>query len=69
MDAIEFQASIKNGTIEIPSRYRKLLSGRVRVILLTEDHEAGTNMIEQLLANPVRIDSFEPLSRSQAHER
>jgi len=37
MYAIEFQATIKNGIIEVPHQYRKHLSKRVRVILLVEE--------------------------------
>ena len=36
MEAVEFQATVKDGTIEIPREYREGLSARVRVILLPE---------------------------------
>lgn len=37
MQAIEFQASIKNGTIKIPRMYRQQMSKQVRVIVLSEE--------------------------------
>lgn len=40
MRAIEFKAKIKNGTIQIPEKHRKLADGLVRIIILTEETEA-----------------------------
>ena len=37
MQAIEFQTKIKNGMIEIPQMYRRQVSKRVRVIILSEE--------------------------------
>lgn len=79
MHVIEFRTKIKDGKIEVPKAYWERLrqeSGdeQVRVILLTSERaEAGqvdveTNLIEQLLANPIRIPDFAPLSRDEAHE-
>ena len=63
MYAIEFQATIKNGVIEIPHQYRKHLSKRVRVILLVEEAPKATeNFIDRLLAHPVKVAGFRPLT-------
>lgn len=65
MQAVEFQAKIKNGTIEIPSQYKDKLRDVVRVIILTDEREPTANLIDQLLASPLKIRSFTPLSRAE----
>ncbi len=70
MQAIEFQAVIKNGIIEIPRRYLSNLSNRVRVILLIEQTpETTANFIDQLLAQPVHMRGFRPLTREEIYAR
>lgn len=68
MQAIEFETVIKNGIIEIPPQYLKHLSKRVRVILLVEQApKATSNLIDQLLAHPVRVQGFRPLTREEIY--
>jgi len=70
MQAIEFQTIIKNGVIEIPRQYLRNLSNRVRVILLVEQTPKSTvNFIDQLLAHPVRVQGFRPLTREEIYAR
>jgi hypothetical protein len=70
MNAIEFQATVKNGVIEIPPEHAKNLAERVRVILLVENApQSTTNLIDELITRPVRVKGFRPLSREDAHAR
>ena len=70
MDTIEFRTEIKNGIIEIPSEYRKRLTKQVRVILLSEGGAVTTdNFIDVLLAHPLSVKDFRPLTREEAHAR
>lgn len=69
MYAVEFQAKVKNGTIEIPEVYRGRFKERVRVILLTEDTSATVNLIDQLLQHPLKVAGFKPLAREEIYER
>lgn len=69
MYAIEFPAKIKDGMIEVPLQYRSRLQEKVKVIILMEESEPGVNMIDQLLASPLKIANFRPLSRDEANER
>ncbi len=69
MHAVEFQAKIKNGMIEIPSQYQGKLKEVVRVIILTDEGETTTNLIDQLLASPLKVENFKPLSRAEIYER
>jgi hypothetical protein len=66
----EFQAVIKNGVIEVPRRYLRNLSNRVRVILLIEQTpETAANFIDQLIAQSVRVQGFRPLTREEIYAR
>ncbi|MFQ6016068.1 MAG: hypothetical protein ACE5NP_11580 [Anaerolineae bacterium] len=70
MYAIEFQTTVKNGIIEIPRKYLKNITNRVRVILLVEETSKTTvNFIDQLLAQPVRVEGFHPLTREEVYAR
>jgi hypothetical protein len=69
MYAVEFQAQIKNGTIEIPEVYRSRLKERVRVILLAEDESTTENLIDQLLQHPIKLAEFRPLAREEIYEQ
>lgn len=69
MFSVEFKARIKNGSIEIPRKYRRNLTKRVRVILVTEREKNSAGFIDQLLARPARVQGFRPLTREQAHAR
>ena len=68
MQAVEFQAKIKNGTIEIPSQYKDKLKRIVRVIILTDEGETTSNLIDQLLVSPLKVRNFKPLSRAEIYE-
>lgn len=69
MYAIEFQTKVKNGSIAIPEEYRNQLKGSVRVILLAEESTDNFDMIEHLLANPLNIEGFKPLTREEIYEQ
>ena len=69
MYAVEFQAQIKNGTIEIPEVYRSRLKERVRVILLAEEESTTENLIDQLLQHPIKLAEFKPLGREEIYEQ
>ncbi len=69
MYAIEFQTRVTNGSIEIPEGLKDKLVGLVRVIILTEEKPAKAEMIDRLLAEPIKLESFEPLTREEIYER
>lgn len=70
MCAVEFKTTVKDGVIEIPAEYRGQVPDRVRVILLAEHTSANkTDMIDRLLAHPVKVRGLRPLTREDAHTR
>jgi hypothetical protein len=69
MYAVEFQTTIKNGVIEIPVEYQQNLRN-VRVILLAEDvAQTSRSFIDQLLARPLRVKEFHPLTCEEIYAR
>ena len=71
MRTAEFEADVRNGTIEIPAEYRNLFADSVRVTLSSDepDPRPSLTILDQWLAEPIRVANFQPLSREQAHER
>lgn len=69
MFSIEFQARINNGAIEVPEEYRDRVKGSVRVILVGEGESSSGNMIDELLAKPLEIPGFRPLTRDEIYAR
>ena len=70
MVAVEFSTRIKDGMIEVPEAHRERFRDTVRVILLAdEETPENGDMIEHMLANPIKLPGFTPLGREDAHER
>jgi hypothetical protein len=69
MYTIEFQTSVEDGCITIPQEYREKVKGKVRVILLAQGKADQFDIIDYLMANPLSVDDFRPLSREESHER
>ena len=71
MRTAEFEADVRNGTIEIPLEYRERFGDFVRVTLSSDEPACGSEatILDQWLASPIQILDFQPLSREQAHER
>ncbi len=71
MRTAEFEADVRNGTIEIPAEYRELFGNFVCVTLSSDepDFRSSLTILDHWLASPIRIADFQPLSPEQAHER
>jgi len=69
MEAIEFKAKIKNGTIQIPKKYKLLKGNTVKVIIISEQDTKQDDIIEKLLKNPIKLDKFSPFDREKIYER
>jgi hypothetical protein len=70
METVQFKTKIKNGIIEVPKKYQGKFKDSVRVILITESSKAkAANYLDELMAHPVRVKKFHPLTREEAHAR
>ena len=69
MEAIEFKSKIKNGIIQIPEKYKQKIGNTVKVIVITEKKAKQSDIIDKLLANPIKSKDFLPFSREEIYER
>jgi len=69
MEAIEFKSKIKNGIIQIPEKYKNKIGNTVKVIVITEKKVKQTDIIDKLLAKPIKSKDFSPFSREEIYER
>ena len=68
--AIEFQATIHNGVIEVPAEYRDQVQGQVRVILLADAPGPWQpDLIGHLLDHPIELAEFQPFTREALYDR
>lgn len=70
MVSVAFQTQVADGMIKIPAEYRQEFRDRVTVILLHDEPlEDDDDIISELLAQPVHVDGFRPLSREEIYAR
>jgi hypothetical protein len=69
MEAIEFKTKIKNGTIQIPKKYKLSKGNTVKVIIISEQKAKQADIINKLLTNPIQMDNFSPFTREEIYER
>jgi hypothetical protein len=69
MIGAEFHAKVIDGKIEIPQCHRDRFQGSVKVILLADEEQTTADAIASLLANPLIVPGFSPMTREEIHER
>ncbi|MBM3179141.1 MAG: hypothetical protein FJZ86_02175 [Chloroflexi bacterium] len=70
METVQFRTKIKNGVIEVPKKYQGKFNDNVRVILVAESTKVkAINYLVELMAHPLKIKGFRPLTRKEAHVR
>jgi len=69
MEAIEFKTKIKDGTIQIPKKYKQKMGNIVKVIIMTEKKARQADIIDKLLKNPIKTKDFSPFLREEIYEK
>ena len=69
MEVIEFKTKIKNGTIRLPKKYKQRIDNNVKVIIISEQSTKQADIIDKLLANPIKLKDFSPFLREEIYER
>ncbi len=69
MEAIEFKTKIKNGTIQIPKKYKQKIGNTVKVIIIAEQKEKQADIIDELLKKPIKLKDFSPYLREEIYVR
>ncbi|MEH2314547.1 MAG: hypothetical protein V7K35_24810 [Nostoc sp.] len=70
LNAVEFQAKIQNGLIQIPDEYKQELGEGedIKVIVLVKKKSSRQrDIIDELTENPVQVDGF--LNREEIYNR
>ncbi|MEH2086234.1 MULTISPECIES: hypothetical protein [unclassified Nostoc] len=70
LNAVEFQAKIQNGLIQIPDEYKQELGegDDIKVIVLvTKKSSKKRDIIDELTENPVQVDGV--FSREEIYNR
>ncbi|MEH2416637.1 hypothetical protein [Nostoc sp.] len=70
LNAVEFQAKIQNGLIQIPDEYKQELreGDDIKVIVLVKKkYSKKRDIIDELTENPVQVDGV--LSREEIYNR
>ena len=68
MSVIEFQTYVQHGTIELPQEYIAHVTGRIRVIILTNEESDDADMIEFFMEHPFEMADGTPLTRDQIYD-
>ena len=67
---IEFRAKTKNGIIQIPAEFMGIVAEDVQVILIAQSGKIKQlDIIDELMANPLKVEGFKPVTRDEAHAR
>lgn len=69
MEIIEFKSKIKNGIIRIPEKYKQKIGNTAKIIVITEKKTEHPDIIDNLLANPIRLKGFSPFLREEIYDR
>ena len=70
MQIIEFRTKTKNGIIQIPAEFMGMVAEDVQVILIPQSGKIKQlDIIDELMANPLKVDGFKPMTRDEVHAR
>jgi hypothetical protein len=72
MYAVEFQASVKDGAIEIPQEYQQELGNgsAVKVIvLMPQQKPRDRDIMDELTENPISVKGLPKLTRNEIYDR
>lgn len=73
MSVVKFEATVDNGNIVIPIKFREKIQGKVEVIVHFEseskNEEEPFDIISELMKNPLHISDPKPLTRDEIYDR
>lgn len=73
MSTVEFQATVKNGVIEIPDQYQQEVEAMEVVEVFVKKAEKQkkkvSGFLKELIENPIEVKDFKPLTRDEIYDR
>ncbi len=71
MSTVEFQATVKNGVIEIPDQYQQEVEAMEVVEVVVKKVEKPkkkiSGFLRELIENPIEVKDFKPLTRDEVY--
>lgn len=72
MSVVKFEATVNNGSIVIPTKFRHKIKGKVEVVIstqkITRDNDEK-NFLREMIENPIHDPDFVPLTRDEIYDR
>ena len=73
MSVVTFEATVENGSIIIPTKFRNRVKGKVEVSVRVENEpktqEEPYDIISELMRNPIEDPDFVPFKRDEIYDR
>jgi hypothetical protein len=73
MSVVTFEATVENGSIVIPTKFRNRVKGKVEVSVRVENEskteEEPYDIISELMRNPLHVSDPKPLTRDEIYDR
>ena len=73
MSVVKFEATVEDGNIVVPTKFRNKVKGRVEVSVRVENksehEEEPYDIISELIRNPIKDPDFVPLKRDEIYDR
>ncbi len=73
MSTVKFEATVDNGNIVIPMKFRKNIQGKVEVVIHFEkkskNEDEPYDIISELMKNPLPVSDPKPLTRDEIYDR
>ncbi len=72
MSIVKFEATVDNGNIVIPQKFRGKIKGKVEVFISTKevgDNSEETNFLREMIENSIHDPDFVPLTRDEIYDR
>lgn len=72
MSTVKFEATVENGSIIIPSKFRNRIKGKVEVVISTKElnsEREEKNFLRELIENPIYDPDFVPPARDEIYDR
>ena len=72
MSVVKFEATVDNGSIIIPTKFRNKVKGKVEVIISTKEiirDNEEKNFLREMIENPIHDPDFVPFTRDEIYDR
>ena len=72
MSVINFQTTVENGSITIPTELRGQITGQIDVTVKVKDDKKSAkakNFLREMIKNPIVDRNFVPLTREEIYDR